>query len=293
MRRLAIWTAMSAVIALSSCSAEPPKCSDPETLGLIRQIILNKIGGDHPAAKLSKKDLEGVLRIQTPRAASYDEKIKKYTCEATLVTPIGVGDLFYQANINFESQLDDKREHIVALGGLAMGDYMAISQALLNYIGNMKRPNDKAASAAAQTGEKRQETPTAVATPPPPPAARTTPASIPSPRPEEDVSTVEKSGVCKGLDLVVTADMRECTDRKFTIADAALTSRYKEVMAGLNDQQKSTLRDKQRAWIKEKEAKCPNAGAAEKGGTLEGVVVANCYLTMTEERVRFLEGYRP
>lgn len=105
--------------------------------------------------------------------------------------------------------------------------------------------------------------------------------------------TVERSGLCKGLDLAITAQQYECFDRKFKVADDALNGRYKDLMAKLDDTQKAALRNSQRAWIKEKETKCEKAGDEFKGGTMEGILIADCKVQMTEQRVVFLNTYKP
>lgn len=121
-------------VNLTGCSKEPPKCSDPDTLNLIRQIIVEKLGANHPAAKLSQNELEGKLLILNPRADSYDEKVRKYSCSGTLIAPMKVENLQYQLDIEYESQLDDNKKHLVVLKNMRMGDLIGISQALINNI---------------------------------------------------------------------------------------------------------------------------------------------------------------
>lgn len=133
--RYAIATAtVIAVGGLTGCAKEPPKCSDPETVGLVRQIIVDKLGAEHPAAKLGKKDIEDKLLLENPRASGYDEKIRKYSCEGTLVAPVKVDNLRYQVNVEYESQLDDKAQHLVVLKNLQLGDLIGIGQALSSNI---------------------------------------------------------------------------------------------------------------------------------------------------------------
>lgn len=104
--------------------------------------------------------------------------------------------------------------------------------------------------------------------------------------------TAETEGICKGLDLAVTLDMRVCLDRRFKLADGKLNERYQQLMASLGEARKAQLKREQIRWIREKEAKCPQAGAEFAGGTLEPVVIADCYVTMTEKRLRELTQYQ-
>jgi uncharacterized protein YecT (DUF1311 family) len=110
---------------------------------------------------------------------------------------------------------------------------------------------------------------------------------------QDEEPSAEKSGICKGLDLAVTAEQSECLDRKFKAADDALNRNYRELLAKLNDAEKSTLRESQRAWVLEKRQKCAKAGEEFQGGTMEAVAVADCNVQMTEQRVAFLADYKP
>jgi len=96
-------------ILLSSCAKEPPKCSDEETVGLIKQIILDHITKIAGGEGISKKEIEDNVNIESSRASSFDEKIKKYTCDATLN---GTG---MKLPIKYESQLDDNGQHLVSV----------------------------------------------------------------------------------------------------------------------------------------------------------------------------------
>ena len=273
------------IVGLTACSNEPPKCSDPETFALIRQIIIEKLGADHPATKLSAKELEDKLIIQHPRASSYDDKIKKYCCEATLITPSKVNDLQYQLNIEYESQLDDKKQHLVVLKNIRMVDLFRISQALISNINssnNKSTPSDNKAAATPQPVEPQtQKAPVAAPT-----QAQEAPAAQPQ------TNTVEQTGLCKGLDLAVTAEQLECLNRKFTEADKQLNIVYRQVMAGLEESRKSALKKEQIAWIKEKETKCAQAGKDFEGGTMEPVAIADCKVQMTETRLAYLKNYK-
>ena len=86
--------------------------------------------------------------------------------------------------------------------------------------------------------------------------------------------------------------MHECLDRKFTVADKELNALYKDLMAKLDNVQQAKLKSLQMAWIKDKEVTCANAGK-EEGGTLEGLMIGDCKVQKTEERVKFLKAYTP
>ena len=66
------------------------------------------------------------LDFQFPRASAYDEKIKKYRCEAELV----IADT-WKLPIKYESQLNDDDRHIVTVnGGIVWGNLRRIDKTL-------------------------------------------------------------------------------------------------------------------------------------------------------------------
>ncbi len=67
---------MVAAASFTGCVKEPPKCSDEDTLTLVRKIILDQIGGSE---KLTEKEIKDNLKIEYSRASAFEEKIKKLT----------------------------------------------------------------------------------------------------------------------------------------------------------------------------------------------------------------------
>lgn len=108
---------------LVACGKDAPKCSDPETLKLARSIFVDQLGG---ASGVSEADLASVIKFNLPRATGYDEKIKKYGCEAQIVIDESIT---YPAS--YESQLDDKGDHIVMLSGMSRRDQQLLGLAVL------------------------------------------------------------------------------------------------------------------------------------------------------------------
>lgn len=104
-------------------------------------------------------------------------------------------------------------------------------------------------------------------------------------------NSVEQAGPCKGLDLANPSTQLECLDRKYSTADKQLNDVYKQLAAGLDESRKAALKKEQITWIKDKEAKCPQAGK-EKGGTLEPVAIAECKVQMTDQRLSYLRNYK-
>lgn len=239
------------VVFLIGCSKELPKCSDESTIKLVKQIILEKIG----AEGLTEKEIQEIIKIEYPRAAALDKNIKKYSCEAKLIA----GGK-YERPISYESQLDDKSQHVVSVVGIISDEWEMIAWEIKESI-NQSRAAKKSSSAQA-------------------------------PRAEEQTSSAEKDGMCKGLDLTVTLDINECSNRKYAAADKELNNIYKQKMASLDESRKAALKKEQVAWVKEKESKCPKAGKEVEGGTLETVMINDCYVQMTEKRVEYLKNFQ-
>jgi len=107
---------------LMGCSQEPPKCSDESTLGIVKQIIINKITD---LEDISQKDISDNIKFEFPRASAFNKEIKKFTCESKLVA----GGT-YQIPIQYESQFDDNNQHIVSVFGMLPGDFIQIKVAV-------------------------------------------------------------------------------------------------------------------------------------------------------------------
>lgn len=106
---------------------------------------------------------------------------------------------------------------------------------------------------------------------------------------QQQKTTVEQSGICKGLDLSITADIRNCLGMKYKVADKELNRVYKQLMSRLDEPRKLSLKKEQIAWIMEKESKCQKAGKESEGGSLEAVMIEDCLVQMTEQRVIYLK----
>ena len=210
------------------CSKQAPKCSDDETVTLVRKIIFDQIGGSEG---LSEKEIKDNMKIEYPRASAQDDKIKKYSCEAKLIA----GDA-YQLPITYESQLDDKGQHIVSVGGIMRGDLMAVHSAIKESLIKTRVPKSEAVPVPAPA-------------PPPVPAEQ-----------QKQSTSVEQSGICKGLDLSITSEQIECLERKYSAADKELNNIYKQTVSRLEESRRAALKKEQIAWIKEKETKCAQAG---------------------------------
>jgi len=130
-------------IFINGCSDEPPKCSDEKTYSIVRKIIMEQVDQQtldrlHQIGLTDEITTEH-LKFEFARASDYDEKIKKYTCEATLIS----GD-FYQLPISYSSQLDDSGEQIVSLRSISQRDLPGVLGGLIKSIpSNSTKANDE------------------------------------------------------------------------------------------------------------------------------------------------------
>ncbi|WP_051306126.1 lysozyme inhibitor LprI family protein [Massilia alkalitolerans] len=257
---------------LVACTKEAPKCSEPSTLALVKQILLDEMSADAETKKL----VDSYISFENTRPSAFDEKIRKFSCEASMsVRAGGEGSGSYNVPIEFESQLDDKGDHIVAVTKLLPGDRQQVVAHLNAALAHAKpAPAPAAGAEAPQDGAADA-------------AAASEPASS-----GDTASTVETAGICQGLDLAVTVDQSECIGRKFAIADKQLNEDYKRLMASLSPERQAELKSTQRAWIQEKERACEEAGKEAEGGTLQPILIGDCTVRMTQERIAFLARFR-
>lgn len=111
----------------SMLGPQVPKCSDEETLDLVRQIMSEQFGFTG-TNEIPIETLRRVLSIELPHATSLEENIKKYTCEATLHVKKPSGDTTIP--ITYTSQLDDNDQHLVHGGGFNQLDLLVMTGAL-------------------------------------------------------------------------------------------------------------------------------------------------------------------
>lgn len=225
------------VTALAAgCAKEPPKCSDEDTFALIRQIIVDQLGGRDG---VTDKELQDNMKIEYPRAGAFDEKIKKYSCEAKLVA----GGIV-QLPISYESQLDDRNQHIVSVGGISRGDLMALQYAIAEGIKKGRAAKENAAQSA---GAAAPQTPNAAI-----PVAE-----APSAASSRGESNVEPKKTWKpSFDCAKASTFSEkaiCSDPLLGKLDGALSENYKYMLASdIGEGARTDLKDTQKKWLSER-----------------------------------------
>ena len=90
-----------------------------------------------------------------------------------------------------------------------------------------------------------------------------------------------------------TVGILECNSAEIERHDAQLNTIYSATLARLNTAQKSMLRASERAWIKQRDARCDEEAAPEEGGSLAKIIYSECILIETIKRTIWLDSYKP
>lgn len=185
-KSIAIATFLSALLA--GCAKEPPKCSDNETFTLFRKIIVEQLGNREG---VTDKELHENMKIELPRASAFDEKIKKYSCEAKLIAGGAI-----ELPVTYESQLDDKNQHIVSVSGISKRDLMAIKYAIVE--GVIKNRAAKEGTASTQEAKPKVQT--------------TEPDRLPSIQPGTPYSDVRETMIKAGWEPIKMPEADVCSE---------------------------------------------------------------------------------
>lgn len=84
-------------------------------------------------------------------------------------------------------------------------------------------------------------------------------------------------------------DLTECEQLKLNREDARLNAEYKAVMKGLTKVQRTTLRTKQRAWIKKRDKACKLEEDSGQAGLLDHI---SCLHEWTRKRADEIAAMR-
>jgi uncharacterized protein YecT (DUF1311 family) len=225
-----------------SCgSKEPPKCSDEETFSLVQKIILEQIGGSEG---LTEKEIKENMKIEYPRASEFNEKIKRYTCEAKL----NAGGM-YELPITYKSQLDDNNRHIVVVNGISYIDLVSVKTGIEESIKKSR----------AATSVKPTETPTASKVPEK--TAAGAPSDSDTKQTAATASISEQAKLTPSFDCAKASTFAEktiCSDKLLGQLDGALAQNYRYMLASdIGDGARNDLKITQKKWL-ELRNKCQN-----------------------------------
>ncbi len=135
-----------AIFTLAGCGAKTPPCADPKSIDLVRQIFHDALQKQAVASGLDKSLADQItsavqITVTMIRTANRDDKLDKYTCEASLEaklpdklvqtignTPVRLSELVeyepsgghLKSRVQYTSQTtDDTKQHLVELRGYA------------------------------------------------------------------------------------------------------------------------------------------------------------------------------
>jgi len=98
------------------------------------------------------------------------------------------------------------------------------------------------------------------------------------------------------VDCKNVRDQREanhCAELEYKNDDRELNRVYRQVMSQLKPESRRSLRDEQRIWIKERDAKCQALLEEERGGTAASASYYACMSGTTAKRTDALRTWRP
>lgn len=233
---------------LTACNQAPPKCSDENTLQLVREIVFGK--------DYSEKDLKENVLFEYPLATAEDKNIKKTSCEAKML----VGGA-YSLPITYASQLDDKNQHIVSVAGIRPGDAIMIVSALRSAVEKAKTPIKEEAvaqpakpaetSVEPQTQQQNQDQTNDLGN------VKADDYEENQEAPAQEAASSASTSFSPSFDCAKASTNAEhliCSSRELSEADLQLSQAYKSAIASTSD--KGGVKAAQRSWAKAIRDKC-------------------------------------
>ena len=86
------------------------------------------------------------------------------------------------------------------------------------------------------------------------------------------------------------AEMNDCAGREYKAADAVLNQVYRQLVAMLDDEEKSQLKEAQTAWLKYRDLNCDFVADQYKGGTIRPTIHGLCLTDVTKNRTTELRN---
>jgi uncharacterized protein YecT (DUF1311 family) len=89
-------------------------------------------------------------------------------------------------------------------------------------------------------------------------------------------------------ECITTFDMQHCAAHELRAADARMSARYQALRARLKPAARQRLLAEQRKWLAQRDRGCIAKGDQYRGGTMAPVVVAGCWVEVTQARAKVL-----
>lgn len=148
-------------LAITGCTKEVPKCSDEGTLATAKDLFTEKVADffaddEDLDVKIDPKEAKKFIHIDIkyPLASSYDEKIKKYTCEAQFINSKGS-----KIDVTYNSQLDDDGDHVITVNGISLADMEKMKDGVIADLKSAYGKKQKQPAAPEQSATPEQPAP--------------------------------------------------------------------------------------------------------------------------------------
>jgi uncharacterized protein YecT (DUF1311 family) len=92
----------------------------------------------------------------------------------------------------------------------------------------------------------------------------------------------EKKSPCS--DANTQAEMNICAGKEYKTADGTLNRVYQQLVAMLDAEEKTQLKNAQTAWIKYRDAHCDFVADQYKGGSIRPMIYSLCLADVTQNR---------
>jgi uncharacterized protein YecT (DUF1311 family) len=96
-----------------------------------------------------------------------------------------------------------------------------------------------------------------------------------------------KKAPCSDADT--QAAMNICAGQEYRTADAALNRAYQQLVAKLDTEEKSQLKEAQTAWLKYRDTNCDFVADQYKGGSIRPTILGLCLADVTRNRTAELK----
>lgn len=117
------------IFTLAGCTEKAPSCSDPQTLSLIRQIMIDNTASEQIKSQMTPDIAETLIKFSNARALGYDKEVNIYHCNAHMEVSNQISyDLTYDSQ-----RLEDGSSYAVVTSQLLGGDRFQIGRAI--YLG--------------------------------------------------------------------------------------------------------------------------------------------------------------
>lgn len=92
-------------------------------------------------------------------------------------------------------------------------------------------------------------------------------------------------------DQANTISVKKCLDKQYSSSQKKMEKLIRLFKHKLNISEKLNLINAQKSWMIFRDKDCKFSGYHARGGTLEGVLILQCYIDLTDQRINNLQSY--